>query len=1222
MEEKEVLKARGLFTTFGPNAGYVEELYDQYLEDPESVGESWRAYFAGVSKEINGNQQTDAARPRPQTAPAEPSEDGETFRQRQRALKEEVQKEVSEEDEVVPIRGPASKILENMEHSLTIPTATSQRSMPVKVLEENRKIVNQYLSVNDRGKVSFTHFIAWAILRALEDFPNLNSALTILNGDPQRVVRKKVNFGVAVDMERKDGSRSLIVPNIKGADRMNFVEFMEAYNDVISRVRQGSIQPSDFQGTSITLTNPGTVGTVASLPRLMVGQGAIVATGAIQYPAEYHGMSTDAISTLGISKVMNVTCTYDHRIIQGAESGMFLGRIHDLLLGKDGFYEQIFEDLRVPQKPFNWSLDFNPALFGTTQKREEIEKQARVLQLINLYRVRGHLIANLDPLGDGAHYHPELDPANYGFTIWDLDREFICGGLAGCSTATLREILNTLKKTYCENIGVEYMHIQHPDEKAWLQKHLETTDDGHEPLDAETRRQIFQELTTAEGFERFLHTKFIGHKRFSLEGAEAVIPVLGALLSSAADEGVKEAVMGMAHRGRLNILVNILKKPYARIFAEFEGDIDPNSVQGTGDVKYHLGAAGDYKTKDGKSIRVSIVPNPSHLEAVNPVVEGIVRAKQDRMQDLERERVLPVLIHGDAAFAGQGVVAETLNLSQLKGYRTGGTIHIIINNQIGFTTPPEEARSSPYATDVAKMVQAPIIHVNADDPEAAVRMIKLAYAYRQRFKKDVVLDVVCYRRHGHNEGDEPSYTQPVLYKKIQEHPSVGQIYKNRLLRDEVITEEEAEEAEKRTRQCLDDSFEEGKKKKVKFEPDRPLAVPEEEIKKLQPDESTAVSMEWLESVAEALTTFPDGFKVHPKLEPQFKKRKKLLVEENKIDWAFAEALAFGTLLCEGVAVRLCGQDSTRGTFSQRHLILVDLNTGQEYVPLNNIEPEQAQIQACDSLLSEEAALGFEFGYTVADPLTLVIWEAQFGDFGNGAQVMIDNFIVSSEAKWDQPCDLVMLLPHGYEGQGPEHSSSRIERFLTLCAENNIRVCNCTTPAQYFHVLRRQMHDAVRKPLVVMTPKSLLRHPKVISHPNEFTSGGFRELLDDPNVEDRSKVERLVICSGKVYYDLLEYQQENDIHKVAIVRVEQYYPYPKEQIAELLKAYSKAGDVVWVQEEPQNMGAWNYLRYRIQDDLRLNQSLRYVGRPESASTATGSLSVHKDEQRKLVEGAFA
>jgi 2-oxoglutarate dehydrogenase E1 component len=1206
---------KSIIESFGWNSGYIEEMYDQYLNDPNSVSRSWREFFENLGNHENGIEDStaDAAEEVTKVQPI----DGVV----RPPVPSAAPIELDDDDELIPIRGAGAKILENMEASLTVPTATSQRTIPMKVMEENRQLINAALSARHASKISFTHIIAWAIIKAMKDHPVMNSSLVSSNGTVHRLQKGAVNLGLAVDVERKDGSRSLIVPNVKKSDDMNFREFVAAYDDIIARTRKGNIDPADFQGTTITLTNPGTVGTVASLPRLMAGQGAIIASGAIQYPAEYHGMSNEALTTLGLSKVMNITCTYDHRIIQGAESGQFLARVHELLSGKDEFYEDIFQSLNILHRPLSWSTDYNPALFDSRQNREAIEKQARVLQLINLYRVRGHLVADIDPLGERRQYHSELDPANHGFTIWDLDREFITGGLGGPDSLPLREILDILKRTYCGKIGIEYMHIQHPEEKTWLQRRIESTH-AYASLDDDTRRHILMHLTNAEVFEKFMHTKFIGHKRFSVEGAEVTLASLANLLNCAAHFEVQEAVIGMAHRGRMNVLVNILKKSYASVFAAFEGNIDPNSVQGSGDVKYHLGATGNFSTKSGRTIKVSVVPNPSHLEAVNPVVEGIVRAKQERAADTERGRIIPVLIHGDAAFAGQGVVAETLNLSQLKGYRTGGTVHIIINNQIGFTATPEETRSSPYATDVAKMVQAPIFHVNGDDPDAAVLVTQIAIEYRQQFKKDVVVDIVCYRRHGHNEGDEPSYTQPLMYKKINEHPSVLAIYRDELIRDKVVSGDEAAAMEKSVRKCLNDSFEEAMKSDLYFKPEVPLAISEEEVSKSQPTGGgTGVSREALDRVVDALTNFPAGFKVHPKLAPLFEKRQKLWYDGDKVDWAFAEALAFGSLLSEGTPVRLSGQDSSRGTFSQRHSVLVDLNSGHEYVPLNNITSDQAHIQVYDSLLSEEAVLGFEFGYTVADPLTLVCWEAQFGDFANGAQIIIDNFIASSEAKWQQPCDLVLLLPHGHEGQGPEHSSARLERFLVLCAENNWQVCNCSTPAQYFHVLRRQMRDADRLPLVLMTPKSLLRHPRVISRRADFTEGRFHEVIDDDTVADRDAVTRMLLCSGKVYYELLDFREKNQISDVAILRLEQFYPYPKDAVQSLLKNYAKAKDIVWVQEEPQNMGAWNFLRYRLTDALQKNQSLSYAGRPESASPAAGTLKQHKEGQAKLVEEAF-
>ena len=1122
--------------------------------------------------------------------------------------------------ESVPIRGGTLRIVENMEASLALPTATSYRTIPVKLLEENRRTINEYLEADNRGKVSFTHIIAWAVVRAVSEQPVLNSAFDVVDGEPRRILRSGVNLGVAVDVERKDGSHTLLVPNIKGVDQMTFRVFMQQYDEVVARVRNGTIDPAAFQETTVTLTNPGTVGTIASLPRLMKQQGAIIATGSIGYPPEYHAWSSRALSSLGLSKIMTVSCTYDHRIIQGAESGQFLARTHDLLQGQGGFYDQIFKDLKVPAVPVQWARDQHPVLFGYSSQREDAEKQVGILQLINMYRVRGHLIANLDPLKTQARYHPELDPSTYGLTVWDLDREFATGGLAGLSRGTLREILGVLRQTYCQKVGIEYRHIQDFAEKAWIQERIEPAE-NRLPLGHTLRLEILQDLVEAEGFEKYLHTKFIGHKRFGLEGAETAIPVVARILADAANDSVKEAVIGMAHRGRLNLLANIIGKPLPKILSEFEENTDPLATQGSGDVKYHLGSAGVFRSTEGAEILVAVGPNPSHLEWVNPVIEGIARAKQARRGDKHRELVIPLLIHGDAAFAGQGVVWETLNLSQLDGYCTGGTIHVIINNQIGFTTMPEEARSSPYPTDLARSVQAPIFHVNGDDPDSAIRAARLAYAYRQRFKKDVVIDIFCYRRHGHNEGDEPSYTQPLLYKKIGEHPSVLTVYSERLVREGIVSKDEVDRRKEEYHRRLEEAYQESLRGDHPFEPDIPLAVSEEELREFQPTGGTSVGMDVLRLVARGLSTLPEGFRLHPKLKPFLARRRELADGDGEIDWAYAEALAFGTLVYEGTPVRLSGQDSARGTFSQRHLVLCDLETGGQYVPLQHISPDQAQFEVFDSSLSEAGVLGFEFGYSVADPLSLVIWEAQFGDFSNAAQVITDNFVASSASKWQQPCDLVLLLPHGHEGQGPEHSSARLERFLELCAEDNLRVCSPTTAAQYFHLLRRQMRDAQRIPLVVMTPKSVLRHPRTMSVSAELASGGFEAVLEDRYVNDRESIQRVVLCSGKLYYELVTERERRKSGHIALVRIEQLYPYPEEELDRAMDGYSRATEVCWVQEEPENMGAWRFMRHRLTKRLPFGRELRYIGRPESASPATGSLRTHRKEQAALVAAVF-
>ena len=1200
--------------SFGPNTSYVWDVLQQYIDDPTSVNETWQQLFADVvssgsislpekskdKKAINGQNGTYPVSPK-------------TTSVSKKLTQEAVHKQLAS------ISGVAAKIVDNMEASLALPTATSLRIIPVKVLDENRSLLNKYLQSRSRGKVSYTHIVAWAIVKALQKFPNINASFTRVEGQPFKDEKPDINIGIAVDMTRKDGTRSLLVPNIKSVEDINFKEFVDAYDSIIAKARNSALDPNDFQGTSITLTNPGTVGTVSSIPRLMPGQGAIIATGMIGYDAAHQGMSPQTLSALGVSKVMNITCTYDHRVIQGAESGQFLEYIHTLLLGREKFYDTLFADLHIPFTPVKWAPDIQAVSESGIASQDYVEKQAKVQQLINAYRVRGHLIAHLDPLVDEPRNHPELDPGYYGLTVWDLDREFLFSNKEGYSTATLREILDILYATYCGSIGVEFMNIQDPEQKKWLIQKMEPTR-NRVPLPRERKVQLLKKLTQAEGFERFLHTKFIGHKRFSLEGAESFIPLVDVLLDELADHGTERAVIGMAHRGRLNVLANIIGKPLAKIFSEFEGNIDPKSIQGSGDVKYHLGAHGTHKTLNGKEIVVEVAPNPSHLEAVNPVVEGIVRAMQDRAGDMDRLKAVPILVHGDAAFSGQGVVAETLNLSQLQGYRTGGTIHVIINNQIGFTTSPDDARSTPYCTDVAKMMQAPILHVNGDNPEACARVAAIAVTYRALFKKDVVIDMFCYRRYGHNEGDEPSYTQPLLYKKIKVHPSTREIYAERLVLDDEMTSEEIEQLNGEAKLRFERAFEASQKRETILKGDVALAVTQEEIEAMQPFKSTTVSFDALKEVAVRLGTTPENFIINPKLKKMLEHRRSFETGTS-IDWGFAEALAFGTLVYEGNGVRLSGEDVGRGTFSHRHAKLFDANTGESFVPLANIRDGQGKFYVFDSLLSEYAILGFEFGYTIADPLSLVVWEAQFGDFANGAQVIIDQFLASSEAKWQQPCDLVMLLPHGYEGQGPEHSSARLERYLQLCAEDNMQVCNVSTPAQYFHVLRRQMRDAQRRPLVLMSPKSLLRHPMVISLPNEFTEGGFNEVIDDTAVMDPNNITRVVLCSGKIYYDAQQILNSEKVSNVAVVRLEQFYPYPQEQLKKIFNRYANASDIVWMQEEPKNMGAWTFLSDQLRDTMLPNQILRYIGRNPSASTATGSLKRHQEEQDRLIRTAL-
>jgi len=1215
--------------TYGANIAFIEERYEKWRVSPDSVSPSWREFFADYeppADELPEAELPVAAQPAPRPVPVPPPAPA--------PAPAPAATQPPATGNFVPLRGAASKIVQNMEASLTVPTATSVRNIPVKVLEENRRVINNHLTLIGQSKASFTHVIAWAIVKALKEQPRMNAAFAMNDGTPTRIDRDDVNLGLAIDTERKDGTRSLLVPNIKRAQAMDFAQFLKAYNDVVKKARNNALEISDFEGTTISLTNPGTIGTVASVPRLMPTQGTIIATGQIDYSAEYSASDPSVLADLGISKVMTMTSTYDHRIIQGAESGAFLARIHELLLGADTFYDDVYRDLRIPYEPVRWAKD--RARHRATED-ETVAREAAVLQMINAYRVRGHLLADLDPLDYKVARHPELDPSYYGLTVWDFDREFVCGGFCGKAVETLRSILDTLRETYCGKIAPEYMHIQETKQKRWLQDRMEPQR-NKQPLDLAVKRRILMKLNDAEAFERFLHTKYVGHKRFSLEGAETLIPMLDYLFNEATADGVQEAVIGMSHRGRLNVLANILGKSYEKIFHEFEGDIDPNSTQGSGDVKYHIGADGVHQAPGDSHMDLTLASNPSHLEAVDPIVEGMVRAKQKLADDLERKAILPVLLHGDAAFAGQGVVAETLNLSQLPGYRTGGTIHVVINNQIGFTTGPESARSSVYATDVAKMVQAPIFHVNGDDPEACIRAMKLAYDFRQQFHKDVVIDMVCYRRHGHNEGDEPSLTQPKMYKLIKEHRSVRKIYTEQLLRKGDIDPKEAEEWLDQFQSKLQEAIDRTREADVPHSQTDPLWT-DEEITGFQREASpdTSITSEQLQTVGNALTSTPEGFTAHPKLKPVLNKRRAMAEGKEPIDWSFGELLAFGSLMLDNHRVRLSGQDSGRGTFSQRHAILFDSVTGKGYVPLNALakghvaspdptttteynKPEaEVNFAVYDSLLSEYGVLGFEYGYSVADPQALVLWEAQFGDFMNGAQIIIDQFISSAEEKWGQHCGLVLLLPHGYEGQGPEHSSARLERFLTLCAEGKMQVIYPTTPAQYFHALRRQMKNDPRKALIVMTPKSLLRHTAAVSSLDQLTNGRFEPVLRD-EVADPASVKRVIFTTGKVYYDLKTARDKANAN-IPLIRLEQLYPFPQPMILEALRQYPNASDVLWVQDEPRNMGAWPFLHERVMSLLSPNQKLTYIGRPIAAAPATGSHHRHEEQQQALVAAAI-
>jgi 2-oxoglutarate dehydrogenase E1 component len=1198
---------------FGTNVWLVDEIYQQYLADKNSVDPAWWDFFADYhpgEATADGDSRADVAAPTeaavesargggeiaPPAPPAKP------------ALTPETAKAATPgapETHGTQLKGAAARVVQNMEASLQVPTATSVRAVPAKLLEDNRTVVNRHLARNRGGKVSFTHLIGYAVVQALKAMPEMNNGFVHdANGKPILVTPEHVNLGLAIDLHKDDGTRQLVVPSVKNAETLDFASFWAAYEDIVRRARNNKLTADDFAGTTISLTNPGTIGTVHSVPRLMAGQGAIVGVGAMEYPAEYQGAAPDTLARLAVSKTITLTSTYDHRIIQGAQSGDFLRLLSNLLLGEEGFYEEIFYSLRIPYEPVRWVRDI------TTTRAGQIEKPARVIELIHAYRVRGHLMADTDPLNYRSRSHADLDVLNHGLTLWDLDREFPTGGFAGQQTMKLREVLGVLRDSYCRTIGIEYMHIQDPAQRRWIQERVEVP---HQQIDRDEQLRILERLNAAEAFENFLQTKYVGHKRFSLEGAESVIPLLDAVLAEAAGEGLDEVAIGMPHRGRLNVLANIVGKSYGQIFREFDGDIDTGTAHGSGDVKYHLGAEGTFKATDGSTVAVSLASNPSHLEAVDPVLEGIVRAKQDRINRGEAGySVLPVLLHGDAAFAGQGVVAETLNLSQLSGYRTGGTVHVVVNNQLGFTTSAASARSSVYCTDVARMVQAPIFHVNGDDPEACVRVARLAFEFRQAFHKDVVVDMVCYRRRGHSEVDEPSFTQPLLYDLIDAHRSTRKRYTEALIGRGDITVAEAEEVLRNYAAHLESVF-----VQTRDAESRPSVEPPMEPAAHEPLDTTT-DAETLKRVVDVQTSFPEGFTPHPRLLPQLRRRAQMLAD-GTVDWALGEAFAFGSLLLEGHPVRLAGQDSRRGTFGQRHAVVVDRGTGAEYVPLCNLGSEQAPFFVYDSLLSEFAALGFEYGYAVARPDALVAWEAQFGDFVNGAQSIIDEFVAAAEAKWGQRSGLVMLLPHGYEGQGPDHSSARVERFLTLCAEDNVTVAAPSTPANYFHLLRAQVKGTTRRPLIVFTPKSMLRHKAAVSAAADFTERGFVPVIGDPSVTEGAR--RVLITSGKVHYDLAAHRAKAEKNDVALLRLEQLYPLPQDELRAVFASYASTADIVWVQEEPANQGAWPFMALHLPELLGPGQTLRRVSRKASASPASGSAKVHEAEQQALVAGAF-
>ncbi|GFG84207.1 MAG: multifunctional oxoglutarate decarboxylase/oxoglutarate dehydrogenase thiamine pyrophosphate-binding subunit/dihydrolipoyllysine-residue succinyltransferase subunit [Mycolicibacter algericus] len=1225
----------GMSSPFGQNEWLVEEMYRKFRDDPSSVDPSWHEFLVDYKPGAQHDDGAATSPPATATAPpappaAPPAAPAPTAKPATTAPAAKPAQSKSPapaaDAEVQVLRGAAAAVVKNMATSLAVPTATSVRAVPAKLMIDNRIVINNQLKRTRGGKISFTHLLGYALVQAVKQFPNMNRHFAEIDGKPNAVTPAHTNLGLAIDLHGKDGKRSLVVAGIKEAESLRFAQFVAAYEDIVRRARDGKLTAEDFAGVTISLTNPGTIGTVHSVPRLMAGQGAIIGVGAMEYPAEFQGASEQRIAELGVGKLITLTSTYDHRIIQGAESGDFLRTVHELLLS-DAFWDEIFFELSIPYEPVRWRTD-NPD--------SVVDKNARVIELIAAYRNRGHLMADVDPLRlDNTRFrsHPDLDVLTHGLTLWDLDREFKVEGLPGGDFRKLREILSVLRDAYCRHVGVEYTHILEPEQQQWLQERVEVK---HIKPTVAQQKYILSKLNAAEAFESFLQTKYVGQKRFSLEGAESVIPMMDAAIDQCAEYGLDEVVIGMPHRGRLNVLANIVGKPYSQIFTEFEGNLNPAEAHGSGDVKYHLGSTGVYLQMFGDNdIQVSLTANPSHLEAVDPVLEGLVRARQDLLDRGASENgerpafsVVPMMLHGDAAFAGQGVVAETLNMAMLPGYRVGGTIHIIVNNQIGFTTAPDHSRSSEYCTDVAKMIGAPIFHVNGDDPEACDWVARLAVDFRQKFHKDVVIDMLCYRRRGHNEGDDPSMTNPYMYDVIGTKRGVRKSYTEDLIGRGDISMKEAEDALRDYHGQLERVFNEIR------ELEKHAAQPSESVESEQQVPrglNTAVDKAMLARIGEAFMSIPEGFTVHPRVLPVLERRKEMAYE-GKVDWAFAELLALGSLVAEGKLVRLSGQDTRRGTFSQRHSVIIDHTNGAEFSPLQLLAttpdgtPSGGKFLVYDSPLSEFAAVGFEYGYTVGNPDAMVLWEAQFGDFVNGAQSIIDEFISSGEAKWGQLSNVVLLLPHGHEGQGPDHTSGRIERFLQLWAEGSMTIAMPSTPSNYFHLLRRHALDGIQRPLIVFTPKSMLRNKAVVSDIKDFTDVKFRSVLEEPTYGDgegdRNKVTRVLLTSGKLYYELAARKAKDGREDIALVRIEQLAPLPKRRLAATLDRYPNAEQFFWVQEEPANQGAWPRFGLELPELLPEKLTgIKRISRRAMSAPSSGSSKVHAVEQQEIIDLAF-
>ena len=1134
---------------------------------------------------------------------------------------------IPKDAKTTPLRGPVAMLASAMEQSLAIPTATSFRTIGVGTLDVRRRQLNDALSAAGKSqKISFTHLIAYAIVQAARDVPGMTASFRREDGTPTRI-DGPINLGLAVDVTRKDGTRFLIVPVIKSADTLNFVAFHERYEELIAKARDNKLGADDVTGATMTLTNPGGIGTVASVPRLMAGQGVIIAAGAIGLPPGFAKSPPQALQLLGVEKVMTMTSTYDHRVIQGALSGEFLRRI-DQQLGDNAFYDAIFLAYGVTPAmralgPVSEPATGTPAA-GTAPSLEVLRGVAAGAAIINSYRMHGHLAANLDPLGSEPPGDDGLDPRSYSLT------PALMAAIPGAALHTklqgnsLADILPKLRDTYSGQIAYEVEHISNREQRRWLRDYIEG---GLHRLKLSPERmvQVLGRLTKVEAMERYMRKNFLGQKTFSVEGLDIIIPMLEETITMLADDGTKAAVIGMAHRGRLATIAHVVNRPYKELLGEFEaakmrGEQEEGN-DALGDVKYHHGADGTYVTPNGTKIEVHLASNPSHLEAVNGVVEGMTRAYQTdhavNPPTLHMHNAAPILVHGDAAFPAQGIVAEVFNLQSLPGYTTGGTIHIIANNQLGFTTDPDQGRSTRYASDLAKGFDVPIVHVNADDVEACMSAVHFALDFRAKFGRDVLIDVIGYRRFGHNEQDEPAYTQPGIYEKIKNHPTVRELFAANLVAQGIISQQQADQLVEAANARLAEQHAEAKQ--------HASLLIKKSTTDYATDESTdtRVAREKILAWSHELIKVPDGFTMSSKLERQFSKREEDLEKTGAVDWGLAEWFAYASMISEGTPVRLTGQDTERGTFSHRHAVLHDANTNDRYVPLQHLAGAKASFEIYNSPLSEYACVGFEYGYSVVSEDAMVMWEAQFGDFSNGAQIIIDQFMAAGFSKWDQKSRLTLLLPHGYEGMGPEHSSGRIERFLQLSAEGNIRVAVPSTTAQHFHLLRMQALDRHGFPMVIFTPKSLLRNPTSFGTIDELANGSFQQVIDDPKMsKNRKAVERVILCSGKIYHDLVADPGYAKMQKTAIVRVELLSPLPRKQIVSVLESYPNAKKVVWVQEEPKNMGARAHVRRRLLEKLpKKFGDIDYVGRPYRASPSEGYPGAHAAEQERVVKEAL-